>query len=96
MPSFKRNQGLCIFPGYHWCGPGCSGPGAPINDVDECCRKHDKCLESHQSQCKCDQAFLKCLRPKVNYNTEKGKKAAIMYNYMELQTIFTCRINKTN
>ena len=32
----KRNRllGFCIFPGYNWCGPGCSGPDDPANDVD--------------------------------------------------------------
>lgn len=91
MSSHNRNRGFCVFPGYNWCGPGCSGPGAPINDVDSCCYKHDKCLRSGRSRCQCDQDFLYCLKPKVNHCTEKGKKAALMYGFMKFQTKFTCK-----
>ena len=48
---------LSIFPGYKWCGPGCSGPRAPINDVDACCQRHDRCLSKGISPCQCDQAL---------------------------------------
>lgn len=85
---------FCIFPGYNWCGPGCSGPGEPVNDVDACCKKHDQCLKSGRSQCECDQQFLKCISSKVNYHTDKGRKAALMYTYMKLQTLFTCSFFK--
>ncbi|MDO4910208.1 MAG: phospholipase A2 family protein [Corynebacterium sp.] len=26
-----------------WCGPGYSGPGAPIDAIDEACMRHDLC-----------------------------------------------------
>ncbi|WP_102346380.1 phospholipase [Bacillus sp. Marseille-P3661] len=91
MDVLKRRRGLCIFPGYRWCGPGCSGPGAPINDVDGCCKIHDKCLRTRKSQCQCDQEFLECLRPKMSRHSDKGKKATIMYGYMKVQTLFTCK-----
>ncbi|WP_209122728.1 phospholipase [Alkalihalobacillus sp. BA299] len=94
MPSRKRGFGLCIFPGYKWCGPGCSGPGAPINDVDECCQRHDQCLSAGRSRCECDRKFLHCLRPKVNNYSDKGRKAAIMYEYMKFQTLFTCGFSR--
>jgi hypothetical protein len=81
---------LCIFPGYKWCGPGCSGPGAPINDVDACCQKHDYCLSRGLSACECDSHFLECLRPKMNPYTEKGRKAALMYDFMKVRAAFTC------
>lgn len=84
-----RRRGLCIFPGYNWCGPGCSGPGKPINDVDACCRAHDHCLKQH-STCYCDQQFMNCLRPKINPHTRKGRHARLMYNYMKVQSGFTC------
>ncbi|MGG1291742.1 hypothetical protein ABE218_10345 [Bacillus smithii] len=38
----KKSPGFCIFLGYRWCGPRCSGPGAPINDVDACRISNDK------------------------------------------------------
>jgi|SRR3954447_11974382 hypothetical protein len=85
----KSQVGVCLFPEYKWCGPGCSGPGTPINDVDACCQSHDKCLKFN-SQCYCDKKFRKCLRPKVNLSSEKGRVAALMYTYMSFQTIFTC------
>ncbi|WP_083935090.1 phospholipase [Bacillus sp. 1NLA3E] len=95
MSSHERNQGLCLFPGYRWCGPGCSGPGAPINDVDACCKSHDKCLRKERSRrCQCDREFVNCLRPKVNFHSEKGRTAALMYGYMNFQTMFSCSIPK--
>ncbi|RDY66986.1 phospholipase, partial [Halobacillus trueperi] len=39
---YKRPK-FCVFPGYRWCGPGCSGPGAPINETDAACKAHDEC-----------------------------------------------------
>lgn len=57
--SQKRSSrfGFCVFPGYRWCGPGCSGPVAPINDVDAACKKHDLCYKRYGDQCACDRAF---------------------------------------
>lgn len=81
---------LCIFPGYKWCGPGCSGPGKPVNDVDECCYYHDQCLSQGYSPCYCDKKFMECLRPKINPNTQKGKNAHLMYEFMKVKTWFGC------
>jgi hypothetical protein len=78
----------CIFPGYRWCGPGCSGPGAPINDVDACCKAHDLCIKRNGISYKCDRMFADCLRPKVNFHSRKGRTAALMYGYMKLQMGF--------
>ncbi|RFU63595.1 phospholipase [Bacillus sp. V59.32b] len=86
----ERRQGRCIFPGYKWCGPACSGPGAPVNDVDNCCRRHDLCLERGISPCKCDTEFLDCLRPKINRHTQKGKNAALMYRFMKMRKSHKC------
>ncbi|WP_321175662.1 phospholipase [Neobacillus sedimentimangrovi] len=81
---------FCVFPGYNWCGPGCSGPGAPINDVDACCMKHDQCLRSGIDRCQCDYEFMNCLYHKRNPYTDKGRKAALMYNAMKVYTTFAC------
>ncbi|MEM5015097.1 phospholipase [Metabacillus indicus] len=86
----RQRRPRCIFPEYRWCGPGCSGPGMPINDVDACCQKHDLCLDSGRSSCDCDRAFVECLRPKMNRETEKGRNAAFMYKIMKLKMMFTC------
>ena len=88
--STKNNRSpFCIFPNYRYCGPGCSGPGKPYNDVDGCCQAHDICLEKH-SQCYCDLKFLDCLRRKTDLTTKKGRVATLMYIYMKAQTVFTC------
>ncbi|WP_026582891.1 phospholipase A2 family enzyme [Bacillus sp. J33] len=92
----RKKQSHCLFPGYRWCGPGCSGPGAPINAVDACCRAHDKCLSSGRSRCRCDQEFLSCLRPKTNLYDQEGIIAAIIYIYMKIQADFTCSPYRRN
>ena len=81
---------FCIFPGYNWCGPGCNGPGTPINDLDAACKSHDVCYRKGRSSCACDQEFLNRLRPLIDPCTKKGRHARLLYNYMKLQTIFTC------
>ncbi|TDK59796.1 phospholipase [Bacillus salipaludis] len=81
---------ICIFPEYRWCGPGCSGPGAPINDVDYCCYRHDTCLDYGISPCQCDYEFMECLRYKRNPHTQKGRNANLMYEFMKMKTSLTC------
>lgn len=91
--GYRRRENpfsFCIFPGYRWCGLGCSGPGEPINDVDACCQRHDRCLKKGISPCQCDKEFMNCLRDKRNRHTDKGRNAALMYDFMRLQTLFTC------
>jgi hypothetical protein len=94
--SQRRKRGLrfCVFPGYKWCGPGCSGPGAPINDVDATCKSHDECYSRGRNPCECDREFLRQLRPKINVYTQKGRHARTLYNYMRFQTKFTCNSYK--
>ncbi|HYK71700.1 MAG TPA: phospholipase [Pseudoneobacillus sp.] len=81
----------CIFPNYRWCGPGCSGPGKPINDVDACCMRHDLCLRRGISPCQCDEELINCLKTKINSHTEKGRNAEIMYYALKIKTFLTCR-----
>ncbi|RBW67485.1 phospholipase [Bacillus taeanensis] len=82
--------GFCVLPGYKWCGPGCSGPGAPVNDVDACCKAHDECYSWYGPSCECDLELIHCLAPKVNPYTKKGRDAALLYHYMNFQKLFTC------
>jgi hypothetical protein len=73
-------------PCFHgnWCGPGCNGPEPPIDDVDQCCQKHDLCYQRHgYFSCKCDEKILKCLQSKIDPATEKGRKAYVMYKYFK-------------
>lgn len=88
--SRRRSPRFCIFPGYNWCGPGCSGPGAPINEVDAACKAHDECYSRGRDRCECDRAFLERLRPNINPYTQQGRHARLLYNYMKLQSSFTC------
>lgn len=88
--SRNRKSGKCIFPNYRYCGPGCSGPGAPLNDVDACCKAHDECYRTYSSRCECDRMFLNCLKSKVNTRSDKGLDAALMYAYMKLQVAMMC------
>ena len=87
--STKNNRSpFCIFPGYRWCGPGCSGPGKPINDVDACCKAHDRCLKRH-SQCYCDRKFLECLRQKTRpYYKKRQSCHSYVYLYESSNCIY--------
>jgi hypothetical protein len=63
----------CIY--GNWCGPGCSGPADPINDVDACCQSHDHCYDSlGYFSCTCDANLQECLAPYV----ARGNKWAIV------------------
>lgn len=94
MPDYKRNRGFfprfCVFPGYNWCGVGCSGPGAPVNAVDAACKAHDECYKRFGPSCYCDQMFLHQLHYLKNPYTLEGRHARLLYNYMKIQTLFTC------
>jgi hypothetical protein len=92
--SKKRGSG-CIFPNYRYCGPGCSGPGAPLNDVDACCKWHDRCLRSRESECYCDRELMRCLRSKMHRAHPHGRDAALMYGAMKVKTIFSCRCHQS-
>ncbi|WP_081658267.1 phospholipase [Pontibacillus halophilus] len=77
---------FCLFPGYRYCGPGCSGPGAPFNGADACCKAHDECYRKHGRSCLCDLKFMRCLESRINPHTREGRQARLMHNYMRLQT----------
>ncbi|SHH44780.1 phospholipase [Virgibacillus chiguensis] len=90
----QRKAAFCFPGGYRWCGPGCSGPGEPINDVDAICKEHDLCYRRTGDRCKCDQAFLKQMQLKIDPTTVKGRHARTMYHYMRYQSLFTCGFRK--
>ncbi|WP_208590211.1 Parvovirus coat protein VP1-like protein [Gracilibacillus suaedae] len=66
-------------PGYRYCGPGCSGPGVPLNRLDVFCMEHDDCYRRHRSHQYCDDVFLKKLQPYIQRRDEIGRNAALMY-----------------
>lgn len=84
MPRF------CLFPGYNWCGPGCSGPGAPVNAVDAACKRHDMCYRYTRDRCRCDQEFIYQLERLQNPYTLEGRHASVMLNYMRIIGGFNC------
>ncbi|WP_173917553.1 phospholipase [Halobacillus sp. Marseille-Q1614] len=81
---------FCVFPGYNWCGPGCSGPGAPINAVDAACKQHDECYLRTGNYCACDEQFMHRLASLQNPYTPEGRHARMMLHYMKVQRFFTC------
>nr|WP_082732065.1 phospholipase [Sporosarcina sp. HYO08] len=94
---FHRKPRFCIFPGYNWCGPGCNGPGPPINELDAACKAHDKCYQRGRCACECDQEFLCRLRrlcDKIDPCTQEGRHTRFLYRYMKLQTLITCKLNR--
>lgn len=93
MPGRRRSvrrPGFCVFPGYKYCGPGCSGPGEPVNAVDAACKAHDECYRYTKNYCYCDDAFIRRLGQLQNPRTREGRHARTMYNYMKFQRLFTC------
>lgn len=91
MPR-KENRGFrfCLFPGYSWCGPRCNGPGGPVNEVDAACKAHDKCYRLYGDRCHCDQELLRRIHPYLYEDTQMGRHARILYNYIRFQMLFTC------
>ncbi|SHG63946.1 phospholipase [Ornithinibacillus halophilus] len=87
---YDRQKGFCVFPGYNWCGPGCSGPGMPLNAVDAACRDHDLCYKYHRDRCYCDRMFMNQLMQLQNRYTTEGRLARTMLRYMRLQTGIHC------
>lgn len=80
----RQGFGLCL-PGYRYCGPGCSGPGAPTNEVDACCKAHDECYRRYGPSKRCDEIFLNCLESKINPNTRTGRHARLFANFMKIR-----------
>ncbi|MFC7745961.1 phospholipase [Lentibacillus kimchii] len=86
----RARPGRCVFPGYRFCGPNCSGPGPPVNMTDAACQAHDACLESGGSPCICDQLFIQHLQRLMNPYTKEGRQAGTMYYAMRIAARFRC------
>lgn len=80
--------GFC-YPGYRYCGPWCSGPGKPINPVDNCCMAHDMCYASRKYHKKyCDEIFQNCLVNYMNPYTKMGKEAKLFSKLIHTKNFF--------
>lgn len=65
------------YPGYRYCGPGCSGPGTPVNQLDRICMEHDACYR-RQSKRVCDDIFLRQTSRIANQPNRMGRDARFM------------------
>jgi hypothetical protein len=55
--ALRLAQGIPIY--GNWCGPGHSGPGTPVDAVDEVCCRHDQCYcERGSLDCSCDRELI--------------------------------------
>lgn len=63
----------------NWCGPGHSGPGAPIDTLDRLCQTHDRCYGNRgYFACSCDRELVQAIRTsRFSGATEKAKAVAI-------------------
>lgn len=84
----RVKKSITCIPGYNWCGPLCSGPQAPVNQVDRCCKKHDQCYEKYgYFSCSCNRALLRCLKTLTQKSSKAGRTASLIY---ELYTLLPC------
>ena len=83
-----RHRSRICYPGYRYCGPGCSGPGAPVNAVDNCCYYHDKCYQQYGPSKYCDDLFQQCLMQHKNPHTRMGRHANFMSNVIRYKNFF--------
>ncbi|WP_186579392.1 Parvovirus coat protein VP1-like protein [Aquibacillus kalidii] len=72
------------FPGYRYCGPRCSGPGAPVNALDAVCAQHDACYRKYGKRM-CDDIFLRQVTPFLSNPRKMGRDAAIMYRLIKMK-----------
>ncbi len=72
-------------PGYRYCGPFCSGPGRPVNQLDAICRDHDICYRRSGNRSLCDQIFLNRLQPYLNHRGRLGRDAELMYRAIKIK-----------
>lgn len=86
-PRIRRRRGICL-PGYRYCGPGCSGPGNPINVLDAICLEHDGCIRQTRNRWDCDQKMLAQLRPLLRLSNRIGRDARLVYAFVNLRTKF--------
>lgn len=81
----RKGDFMPCLPGYRYCGPRCSGPGAPVNRLDAFCMQHDACYSKYGPSKHCDDIFLRQLHPYRHQRNRLGRDAALMYRAMKLK-----------
>lgn len=73
----RMKRGVPSFKAYgNWCGPGYSGPGDPVDGIDRCCMKHDKCYEAvsrEKDKEACDVHLIGCVEDEYDNTSRYGK-----------------------
>lgn len=85
-----NKPGFCLPGGYRYCGPGCSGPGAPINYVDSCCKRHDRCIDKYGDCYECDEELIRCVQSRTHCRNREGQMARIISGFMHMRSSFRC------
>lgn len=85
--SIVKSNLPCLY--GNWCGPGCSGPDAPISKVDACCKKHDECYrDSGYFNCDCDKKLIQDL---ARYYYQGSEWAILITEYFKRQYEHNCK-----
>lgn len=81
VQGYGEYEGLpCLY--GRWCGPGCSGPGAPIDELDQCCKSHDECYGRRgYFNCGCDRDVVNCVAPLRSRPGAMGTWATRVHRY---------------
>ncbi|WP_077320050.1 hypothetical protein [Virgibacillus proomii] len=98
-PNFKPfstispQVNFCVPGGYKHCGPGCGdglkyGGGTPKNQLDKCCRAHDRCWKSFGSwDACCDLRLVVCAETaKGSPIAKRLVQAPFVYNASKCKT----------
>ena len=83
----RPRRGFC-YPNYRYCGPGCSGPGTPVNGVDRCCMLHDRCYAQNVGKKHCDDLFQQCLNQYKKSPTKMGRDANLFSRAIKMKNFF--------
>jgi hypothetical protein len=79
----------------NWCGPGHSGPGAPIDPVDQVCCRHDKCYSKNGSlDCKCDRDLVAGMPRAIADSRTPARGRAVGAAAMALFSVTPCICHK--
>lgn len=70
--------------GYKHCGPDCGdqgskGGGTPVNDLDICCRTHDRCWKNFgKYNCDCDRTVVACATVQAYKGNNRAAAATVI------------------
>jgi hypothetical protein len=75
----------------NWCGPGHSGPGAPIDRVDQVCCRHDKCYGDRGSfDCSCDRDLIASMPAAIAHSSTSARGRAVGAGAIAVFTALPC------